>query len=147
MLPDPTKEYILDTDASKVGIGAILQQKDKDGNLHPVAYASRAFKDGERNWPPRDMEAFAVVWAVLHFSHYLLGTHFTIRTDHQSLSRHTITDHLTDELLEKLNYEDKDLEIYELAVEDGLEPITSDEEDLLQDESGTHERGYCTTHT
>lgn len=84
-LPDYTKEFVLDTDASMVGIGAVLQQADEQNNLHPVAYASRTFNDRERNWPPRELEAFAVVWAVGHFRHHLLGNHFTIRSDHESL--------------------------------------------------------------
>lgn len=84
-LPDLNKDFILDTDASSVACGAILQQHDEDGELHPVAYASRMFTGRERNWPPRELEAFAIVWACDHFRHLLLGSPFTIRTDHESL--------------------------------------------------------------
>eukprot|EP01053_Blabericola_migrator_P002779 Blabericola_migrator_1__2778@NODE_1795_length_3783_cov_34_944295_g1030_i1_p1_GENE_NODE_1795_length_3783_cov_34_944295_g1030_i1NODE_1795_length_3783_cov_34_944295_g1030_i1_p1_ORF_typecomplete_len689_score62_31RT_RNaseH_2/PF17919_1/1_1e31RT_RNaseH/PF17917_1/2_9e31RVT_1/PF00078_27/5_5e20RVT_1/PF00078_27/6e03RVP_2/PF08284_11/2e11gagasp_proteas/PF13975_6/1_5e10Integrase_H2C2/PF17921_1/2_9e10RVP/PF00077_20/2_6e09Peptidase_A2B/PF12384_8/1_3e07Asp_protease/PF09668_10/4_6e07Asp_protease_2/PF13650_6/1_8e0 len=144
-LPHPDRPYVLDTDASSIGVGAILQQEDEQGNLRPIAYASRAFRGPEKNWAPRDLEAFAIVWAVKHFSHYLIGSRFTIRTDHHSLkwlfesdrgrpgrwnalladydcrivyrpgtqmehvdyiSRHAISDDLTTEILEQLDYDD-----------------------------------------
>ena len=40
--PDPNKEYLLETDASKLGLGAVLSQKQADGRYHPVAFGSRA---------------------------------------------------------------------------------------------------------
>ena len=41
---DPSKPFVLQTDASEVGLGAILSQKDDDGNEHPVAYASQKLR-------------------------------------------------------------------------------------------------------
>eukprot|EP01053_Blabericola_migrator_P005380 Blabericola_migrator_1__5379@NODE_2755_length_2389_cov_14_470715_g1724_i0_p1_GENE_NODE_2755_length_2389_cov_14_470715_g1724_i0NODE_2755_length_2389_cov_14_470715_g1724_i0_p1_ORF_typecomplete_len426_score34_27RVT_1/PF00078_27/5e22RT_RNaseH_2/PF17919_1/5_7e22RT_RNaseH/PF17917_1/4_9e09RVP_2/PF08284_11/0_0056RVT_2/PF07727_14/0_053PASTA/PF03793_19/0_079RVT_thumb/PF06817_14/0_14CdvA/PF18822_1/5_9e02CdvA/PF18822_1/0_89_NODE_2755_length_2389_cov_14_470715_g1724_i01521279 len=49
ILPRADRPYILDTDASSTAVGAILQQQDEEGNLHPVAYASRAFRGPEKN--------------------------------------------------------------------------------------------------
>ena len=40
MYPDPNKEYLLETDASKLGLGAVLSQKQSDGRYHPVAFGS-----------------------------------------------------------------------------------------------------------
>ena len=47
---DYTKEFLLETDASKEGLGAVLSQKQADGQYHPVAYGSRALTDHEKNY-------------------------------------------------------------------------------------------------
>lgn len=80
-----SKPFVLDTDASQLGIGAILSQTMDDGTLSPIAFASRTFTKAEKKWPTREIEAFAIIWSVNHFRYYLLGRKFTIRTDHQSL--------------------------------------------------------------
>ena len=51
----------------------------------PVAYASRSLKGAERKYSLTDLEALAVVWAVKTFNLYIMGTHFTIITDHNVL--------------------------------------------------------------
>lgn len=66
--PDFQKEFVLHTDASKEGLGAVLEQIQDDGRLHPIAYAS-----SERNYGITDMEALGVVWASKYFCTYLLG--------------------------------------------------------------------------
>jgi len=43
--PDITKPFIVECDASNYAIGAVLSQRDKDNNLHPVAYYSRSLKN------------------------------------------------------------------------------------------------------
>ena len=48
--PDPNKEYLLKTDASKLGLGAMLSQKQSDGRYHPVAFSSRALHGAEVNY-------------------------------------------------------------------------------------------------
>ena len=51
-----------------------------------ITYASRCLTMLEQLWPIRELEAFAIVWAILHFSEYLRGQAcFTVRTDHESL--------------------------------------------------------------
>jgi RNase H-like domain found in reverse transcriptase len=45
-LPDPTKPYVVKTDASTSAIGAVLEKEDEDG-LHPVAFASRKLQPAE----------------------------------------------------------------------------------------------------
>ena len=82
--PDPKKEYILDTDASLFGMGAVLSQVH-DGQERVVAYASKTLNRAQRNYCTTRRELLAVVTFVKHFRHYLYGTKFLIRTDHASL--------------------------------------------------------------
>ena len=62
--PDFTKDFILETDASGVGLGAILAQGDKDGNVHPIAYDSRTLQQHKKNYAVTELEALGIVWAV-----------------------------------------------------------------------------------
>ncbi len=82
--PQHEGKYILDTDACDVGIGAVLSQI-QDDNERVIAYASRSLNKSERNYCVTDKELLAVRYFVEYFHHYLLGRHFTIRTDHQAL--------------------------------------------------------------
>ena len=77
---DPDKVSTLYTDASKVGIGAVLSQEG-----HPVAYYSRRLNIHEENYTTSELECLAVVNAIEHFHVYLHGTHFNIITDHSAL--------------------------------------------------------------
>lgn len=82
--PDMNKEFVLITDASQVAISAILNQK-YDGLDHPVGYVSRTLTQTEQNYSTIERECLAVVYAVKHYSCFLIGTHFTIITDHLPL--------------------------------------------------------------
>ena len=83
--PDFDKDFVLETDASKQGLGAILSQYQVDHKLHPVAYASRSISSTEANYAITDLETLAVVWAVTHFRYYLYGHKVTIITDHAAV--------------------------------------------------------------
>ncbi|KAL5457235.1 hypothetical protein EMCRGX_G034481 [Ephydatia muelleri] len=78
--PSLTKDFELQTDASAVGLGAVLEQ---DG--HVVAYASRSLTHAERQYSVIERECLAVLYAVKQFRHYLLGRAFVLHTDHQPL--------------------------------------------------------------
>ena len=71
--PDPDKEYLLETNASKLGLGAILSQKQVDGKYHPVAFGSQALHRAESNYHSTKLEFLAMKWAIEHFQTYLLG--------------------------------------------------------------------------
>ena len=82
---DFSREFTLTVDASSVGLGAILSQVNHLGREHPVAYASRALKESEAKRPSFRLEHLAMKWACAHFRPYLVGPHFTLRTDHRPL--------------------------------------------------------------
>ena len=83
---DLEKPFLLETDASALGLGAVLQQVQADGKLHPVAYASRALRKGEKNYHPSKLEFLALKWAVTEqFRKYLYYRPFTVRTDNNPL--------------------------------------------------------------
>lgn len=78
----PDCSFILETDASKVGLGAVLSQIQDDGTVHPVAYASRSVDKHERNYGISELETLGLVWAVRYFRPYLLGHPCVVYTDH-----------------------------------------------------------------
>jgi len=83
--PDFDADFVMETDASIDGLGAILSQKKSDGKLHPVAYASRSTSVVEKHYSITELETLAVVWAVQHFRAYLYGHNVTVITDHSAV--------------------------------------------------------------
>ncbi|XP_033230383.1 uncharacterized protein LOC117181620 [Belonocnema kinseyi] len=79
--PDFKDTLTLTTDASNVGLGAILSQQG-----HPVCYISRTLNNPERNFTTTKEELLAIVWAVKRLRQYLLGHEFVIQTVHQALT-------------------------------------------------------------
>ncbi len=82
--PDENAPFVLQTDASGRGIGAVLNQMDEKGNLCPTAFYSRKLKDRERNYAGTQLECLAIVEAVKHFRVYL-SNKFAIHTDSKAL--------------------------------------------------------------
>src|SRR5580765_2349779 len=82
--PKEEDEFILDTDASNIGIGAVLSQK-QDGSEKVIAYFSRVLSKSERNYCVTRRELLSIVDSIKFFRRYLLGRKFLIRTDHISL--------------------------------------------------------------
>ena len=70
---DFRKDFVLEINASKLGLGAILSQRQVDNRLHPVAYASRLVSASEANYAITNLETLAVVWVITHFRYYLYG--------------------------------------------------------------------------
>ena len=91
--PHFDREFLLETDASGLGLGAVLAQKQDDGLVRPIAYASRTLQPHENNYGSTEMEALAVVWAVKHFRHYLYGHRCQVYTDHEALKSLLNTPH------------------------------------------------------
>ena len=77
-------EFILFTDASDFGIGAVLSQIIETKE-RVIAYYSRHLSSAEQNYSTTEKECLAVINAVKHFRPYLIGRHFTLIVDHQPL--------------------------------------------------------------
>lgn len=84
---DPKLPLLLATDASQVGLGAVLSHRLHNGQERPIAYASRTLTATERKYPQMDKEALAIIWAVQKFFLYLYARHWTLITDHKPLSQ------------------------------------------------------------
>ena len=85
LLPRLDVPFVLRTDASSVGLGAVLLQ-DKEGVSHPVAFASRKLLDREKNYSTIERECLAIIWAIQKFVRFLWGTRFILQTDHRPLT-------------------------------------------------------------
>ena len=81
---DVEKETRVKCDASKLGLGATLEQKT-DNIWRTIAFASRFLNTIEQRYTTNELELLAVVWSLEHFKHYLQGSEFTLQTDHQAL--------------------------------------------------------------
>lgn len=84
---DPKLPLILASDASKVGLGAVLSHRLSNGIECPIAYASRTMTETEQRYPQIDKEALSIVWAVNKYFTYLYARHFTLVTDHKPLTQ------------------------------------------------------------
>ncbi|KAI2659392.1 Retrovirus-related Pol polyprotein from transposon 17.6 [Labeo rohita] len=82
--PDFSCPFLLQTDASDTGLGAVLSQI-QEGEEHPIIYISRKLSTAERKYAAVEKEALAIKWAVLELRYYLLGRKFTLVTDHAPL--------------------------------------------------------------
>lgn len=84
-LPDLNREFVIQTDASDLGLGAILLQ-EHGGALRPIAFASRSLTPAERNYSVTEKECLAIVFALRKFDYYIDGVAFVIETDHMALT-------------------------------------------------------------
>ena len=84
---DYMKDFLLKTDASKEGLGAVLSQKQAEGDYHLVAYGSQALTAHEKHYHSTKLEFLALKWAIMeHFKEYLLYQPFLVRTDNNPLT-------------------------------------------------------------
>ena len=87
--PDYSKLFILETDASLKGLGAVLSQKGDDNEIRVIAYASRSLRPSEksmRDYSSTKIELMALKWSICDkFKDYLLGSKFTVFTDNNPL--------------------------------------------------------------
>lgn len=82
--PDFTKEFILQTDASQVGLGCVLTQNFDDGE-RVISYASRSLTPQESKYSTTELECAAVLFGIEKYRPYIEGTKFKVITDHYSL--------------------------------------------------------------
>ena len=91
--PNFQEVFLLETDAFGVALGAVLSQRQSDGTVRPVAYASRTLQPHAKNYGISELEGLGVVWSVKHFTHYLYGHSCTVYTDHEALKSLLHTPH------------------------------------------------------
>ena len=80
-LPDLSKPFEVQTDASDFALGGVLMQEG-----HPVAYESRKLSEAERKYTAQEKELLAVVHCLRNWRHYLLGSRFVVKTDNTAVS-------------------------------------------------------------
>jgi len=86
LLPiNPAREFVIHTDASNVGVGAVLSQEDEEGDLRPTAFASRKLTPTEQKWPTHDKELAAVLHALETWSHLVKGRAPQVLVDNSSV--------------------------------------------------------------
>ena len=84
-LPDLNGTFLVQTDASGLGLGAVLLTKTVNNKWKPVAFISRTLQGGEPNYTTTELECLAVVWALEKFKPYLEHTTFSVETDHMAI--------------------------------------------------------------
>lgn len=84
--PEPSLPFILQTDASARGMGAVLMQQTPDGPRKIISYASAKFSPTEAAYHCNEQECLAVIWAITHFRPYLEDQRFILRTDSKTLT-------------------------------------------------------------
>ena len=85
---DKYKKFFLETDASDVATGAVLQQLDTNGELRPCGFLSKALHDAEIRWQIYNKELYAIIRALEEWQHFLMGTpnEVIISCDHKNLT-------------------------------------------------------------
>ena len=84
--PNYSAPFVLYTDASGTGVGAVLMQQDDRGKNRVIAYASRTLNAAESNYSVTHLETLAVVWALKHFRDVVYGYPVTVFTDHAAVT-------------------------------------------------------------
>ena len=79
-IDDPSKDFVVCTDASKEGLGGVLTQED-----HVICYESQKLKEHEKKYVVHDMELAAIIHALKIWQHYLIGKKFLLLTDNIGL--------------------------------------------------------------
>ena len=99
MMPDQTKPFQIETDASKYVTGAVLTQLDSNGDWHPISFISKTLSPAERNYEiyEYDRELLAIIRALEEWRHYIQGSPHTtiVLSDHKNLTYYQEAQKLT----------------------------------------------------
>ena len=79
------RPFYIRTDASRYAIGATIKQVDDKGHHHLLAFWSRKLSTRQRNWSPREQEAYAILCALRRYEGRIMGHRVEVLTDHKSL--------------------------------------------------------------
>lgn len=88
MMPDKSKPFQVESDASKFATGAVIRQQDINGEWHPRGYISQSFNEAQRNYDIYDRELLGIVRALEAWRHYLEGAPHPVQvlSDHKNLT-------------------------------------------------------------
>ena len=88
MMPDKTKLFQIESDASKYATGAVLTQLDSNGDRHPISFISKSLSPTERNYDIYDRELLGIIRALEEWRHYIQGSPHTtiVFSDHKNLT-------------------------------------------------------------
>ena len=87
VFPDFDKPFLLEMDASKGGLGAVLSQKQSDECYHPVTFSSHSLTPSKKNYHSSKLEFLALKWSIKeHFKEYLTYSPFMVQTDNNPLT-------------------------------------------------------------
>ena len=87
VFPDFDKPFLLETNASKEGLGVVLSQKQSDGRYHPVAFGNCSLTPSEKNYHSSKLEFLALKWSMTeHFKEYLMYSLFVVQMDNNPLT-------------------------------------------------------------
>ena len=95
VFPDFDKPFLLETDASKEGLGAVLSQKQSDGHYYPVAFGSQSLTLSENNYHSSKLEFLMLKWSITeHFKEFLAYFPFVLQTNNNPLTYVLMTPNL-----------------------------------------------------
>ena len=104
--------FIMETDASARGFGAVLAQKQADGQVHSIAFASHSLTVPKRNYAITELETLGLVWALKIFCAYLLGHRCIVFTDHAACTSLLMNQHPSPKLARwSMTIQELDLDI------------------------------------
>ena len=88
MMPDVTKPFQIETDASKYATRAVLTQLDSNGDRYPVSFISKTLSPAEWNYEIYDRELLAIIRALEEWQHYIQGSPYStvVLSDHKNLT-------------------------------------------------------------
>ena len=97
-MPDHSKPFQIESDASKVATGAVLTQTDLNRDRHLVAFLSQTFTDTEQQYKIYDQELLGIIRALKEWRHYIQGPRHTtiVFSDHKNLTYFRTTQKLND---------------------------------------------------
>ncbi|CAM4708783.1 unnamed protein product [Caretta caretta] len=114
--PDFDKPFLVTTDVSERGMGAVLMQKGPDQEFHPVVFLSKKLSERESNWSVGEKECYAIVYALEKLRPYVWGRRFHLQTDHAALKwLHTVKENNKKLLRWSLALQDFDFDIQHIA--------------------------------
>ena len=88
MIPDHTRPFQIETDASKYATGAVLTQLNSNGDQHSISFISKTLSPTERNYEIYNRELLVIIRALEEWRHYIQGSVHatTILSDHKNLT-------------------------------------------------------------